>query len=95
MATADDAVPGEPGAALAHNPGRPSGGENVATNYWTSGGVPIYGYASQATSLNVAQSGWVYSYGHCKNLLRPGWSVMGAGGVQSAEGVWYWTENFQ
>jgi len=95
MAAADDAVPGDPGAALAHNPSRPHGGENVATNYWTLDGVVQHNYASQATSLRVAERGWIYSYGHCTNLMNPHWTVMGAGGVQSTEGVWYWTENFQ
>lgn len=88
MAAADDATPGVPGDALAHNPSRPSGGENVAMN-WSSAGY------STTQSMNIAHSGWVYSFGHCKNLLRPSWTIMGAGGAQSAEGVWYWTENFQ
>ncbi len=95
MANADDAVQGDYGAALAHGNLPSPGGQNVAYNYVTSDDVALYGYYSQKESLNVAQSGWVYSYSHCIDMLHPSWTVMGAGGVQSAEGVWYWTEDFQ
>jgi len=95
MAATDDAVPCNAGAALAHNPNPPSGGENVAQNYMGTGGCAVYGLLSWTASLNVADSRWMASPGHRANILNPSWTRMGGGGKQSAEGVWYWTQDFQ
>jgi uncharacterized protein YkwD len=96
MAANDDAVPGSPGAALAHGMAPSPGGQNVATNWsQTSDGTIVYDGITQSGSINYAHQRLMYSTGHCLNILRPGFTVMGAGGVQSSEGVWYWTENFQ
>jgi uncharacterized protein YkwD len=95
MAANDDAVPGNPGAALAHGMVPSPGGQNVATNWVTDGGGNIiFDGFSLSGSLNYAHKGLMYSYGHCVNILRPSFTTMGAGGLQSGEGVWYWTENF-
>jgi uncharacterized protein YkwD len=90
MADADHATPGTLGDALAHGMVPYPGGQNVAMNYRVP--EPFY---STTQSMNIAHTGWVYSYGHCTDLLYPGWTVMGAGAAMSPEGVWYWTENFQ
>lgn len=88
MAAAYD--PGSPGTAMTHNPHRPSGGENVGVS-WTTGGS-----MSQGSALSRMQSGWMTSAGHCKNILNPKWTVMGAGAAQSSDGrAWYATVNFQ
>jgi uncharacterized protein YkwD len=92
MADADDATPGVPADALAHGMVPSPGGQNVGVNYRS----PTWWTITQ--SMNVVHGsgfGWMYSYGHCKNILRPSFTKMGAAGVQSAEGVWYWTQNFQ
>jgi uncharacterized protein YkwD len=95
MAAADDAVPGQPGAFLAHWKTPSPGGQNVATNWTTQNGTIVYDGLTLSVSLNYAHEHLMYSQHHCENILRSGFTTMGAGGVQSAEGVWYWTENFQ
>ncbi|WP_061961609.1 CAP domain-containing protein [Demequina flava] len=75
--------------ALAHNPSRPAGGENVAVSYSSAG-------QSQGAAAATAHSGWVKSYGHCMNMLNPAYSVMGAGMASTDDGTtWYSTANFQ
>lgn len=75
--------------AIAHNPNRPAGGENVAMSYKSKG-------LSAGTALSKAHAGWMASYTHCKNLLNPKWSVMGAGMAQTADGTtWYTVANYQ
>jgi uncharacterized protein YkwD len=75
--------------AIAHNPNRPRGGENVAMGYRASG-------LEQGSALNRAHIGWMRSNGHCTNLLNPKWSVMGAGTAVTADGTtWYTVVNFQ
>lgn len=75
--------------ALAHNPNRPAGGENVAVAYSSAG-------QSQGGAASIAHSGWVKSHGHCMNMLNPGFSVMGAGMAVTADGTtWYTTANYQ
>jgi uncharacterized protein YkwD len=75
--------------AIAHNPNRPRGGENVAMGYRASG-------LDQGSALNRAHIGWMRSNSHCTNLLNPKWSVMGAGTAVTADGTtWYTVVNFQ
>jgi len=87
MAAADDTTE-KIGDALAHNPNRPAGGENVAMNYSSAG-------RDGGTAASIAHSGWMGSTGHCENIMNPRWTTMGAGGAQAATGAWYFTENFQ
>jgi len=64
---------------------RHSGGpyaENIAFNY---------GYSNP---VNVAQSGWMASTGHCLNIMNPNYSQMGAGKAQAADESWFFTEEF-
>lgn len=78
-----------PHDAIAHNPNRPRGGENVAMSYRASG-------LEQGSAINRAHIGWMRSNGHCKNLLNPNWSVMGAGTAVTADGTtWYTVANYQ
>ncbi len=89
-AMAANSDPASPGTALAHNPGRPSGGENVAAA-WTTG----TGYA-QSTAMSKAHSGWMASPGHCANILRASFTTMGAGTASGPDGkAWYTTVDFQ
>ncbi|WP_062077911.1 CAP domain-containing protein [Demequina globuliformis] len=75
--------------ALAHNPSRPAGGENVAVSYSSAG-------QSQGAAAASAHSGWVFSFGHCMNMLNPQYAVMGAGMAVTDDGTtWYSTANFQ
>lgn len=75
--------------AIAHNPNRPRGGENVAMGYRASG-------QEVGKALNKAHIAWMKSNGHCKNLLNPSWSVMGAGTASTADGTTVYTVvNFQ
>lgn len=88
LAANDDATP-YAHDAIAHNPNRPRGGENVAMGYRASG-------LEQGSALNRAHIGWMRSNGHCTNLLNPKWSVMGAGTASTADGTtWYTVVNFQ
>lgn len=64
---------------------RHSGGpyaENIAVNY---------GYSDP---VNVAQSGWMLSTGHCRNIMNPAYTQFGAGKTQANDGRWYFTEEF-
>lgn len=76
------------GSALAHNPQRP-GAENVAVS-GSSGGMSV------ATAVARAHHGWMYSYGHCVNVMNPAYSSMGAGTASTADGtVVYTTANYR
>ncbi|WP_062136222.1 CAP domain-containing protein [Demequina aestuarii] len=76
------------GSALAHNPNRP-GAENVAVS-GSSGGM------SMGTAINKAHAGWMYSGGHCRNIMNPSYSTMGAGAASTANGnAVYTTANFR
>lgn len=73
---------------LAHNPNRP-GAENVAVSYVSNG-------LSQGGAISRAHKNWMYSAGHCKNIMNPAYSTMGAGGAPTTDGTtWYTTENFR
>jgi uncharacterized protein YkwD len=87
LAANDDATP-TLGDAIAHNPNRPRGGENVAMSFNGSG-------LGQAAAVERAHVGWMQSYGHCKNMLNPAWTTMGAGAGQTADGTtWYTVANY-
>ncbi|WP_062521577.1 CAP domain-containing protein [Demequina silvatica] len=74
--------------ALSHNPGRP-GAENVGVVYRSPG-------MAEFSAMATLHSGWVYSYGHCANLMNPAYTQMGAGAATTADGTtWYATENFR
>ncbi|WP_084128900.1 CAP domain-containing protein [Demequina sp. NBRC 110055] len=74
--------------ALAHNPNRP-GAENVAVSN-SSGGV------SESAAHNRAHSGWMYSNGHCLNLMNPAYTQMGAGSAATPDGTTrYTTANYR
>ncbi|GIG53703.1 CAP domain-containing protein [Demequina activiva] len=76
------------GGALAHNPNRP-GAENVAVS-GSSGGMSV------GSAVARAHNGWMYSYGHCVNIMNPAYSSMGAGTASTADGkVVYTTANFR
>ncbi|MDN4480112.1 CAP domain-containing protein [Demequina muriae] len=76
------------GGALAHNPNRP-GAENVAVS-GSSGGISV------GTAVNKAHAGWMYSGGHCRNIMNPSYSTMGAGTATTANGnAVYTTANFR
>ncbi len=75
-------------SALAHNPNRP-GAENVAVA-GSAGGM------SAANAVNRAHRGWMGSPGHCRNLLNPAYSTMGAGTATTENGqAVYTTANFR
>jgi uncharacterized protein YkwD len=87
MASKDDKTDA-PYDALAHNPNRP-GGENVAVSYSDAG-------MSKSRAMGKAHSRWMYSNGHCLNIMNPSYSSMGAGTAQTADGTtWYTTANFR
>ncbi len=88
MAAKDDQSPGDPANALAHNPGRPWGGENVGVSY-NSGG------SSGAQAMTIVHGAFMKSNGHCENLMNPQWSVVGVGLTQADTGAWYITQNYQ
>lgn len=71
--------------SLTHNPNRPSGGENIG----------YYGPGSVSSAAGVMHSSWMRSTGHCKNIMNPRWSVMGAGVAADDSGVQWFTVNFQ
>lgn len=74
--------------ALSHNPNRP-GAENVAVSYVSSG-------LSQGGAIARAHKNWMYSNGHCLNIMNPAYSTMGAGAAATTDGnTWYSTENFR
>jgi len=74
--------------ALSHNPNRP-GAENVAVSYVSSG-------LSQGGAISRAHQNWMYSNGHCLNIMNPAYSTMGAGAAATTDGnTWYTTENFR
>lgn len=82
--------PANPGAALRHGQAPVPGGQNVAAAWATGGSL------SQSYAMGRAHAGWMASSGHCKNLLNPAWSVMGAGTAVSSDGkAWYTTANLQ
>lgn len=71
-----------------HNPKAP-GAENVATSS-NSGGISV------SAGVNRAHANWMASSGHCRNIMNPGYSSMGAGAAQSADGKSvYVTVNFR
>ncbi|GMA35102.1 CAP domain-containing protein [Demequina litorisediminis] len=87
MASQDDSTDGTMDA-LAHNPNRP-GAENVAVSY-SSGGV------SESSASGRAHSGWMYSNGHCLNLMNPAYTQMGAGAATTSDGTTvYTTANYR
>ncbi len=74
--------------ALAHNPNRP-GAENVAVSSSTGG-------VSESAAHNRAHSGWMYSHGHCLNLMNPAYTQMGAGSAATPDGTTrYTTANYR
>ncbi|WP_084079067.1 CAP domain-containing protein [Demequina sp. NBRC 110057] len=74
--------------ALAHNPNRP-GAENVAVSH-ASGGM------GEGSAVSRAHSGWMYSNGHCLNLMNPAYTQMGAGTAKTSDGTtWYTTANYR
>ncbi|MBN2176407.1 MAG: hypothetical protein JW722_01980 [Demequinaceae bacterium] len=87
MAANHDANPGlTPGspewyAAVFYHSGGPYA-ENIAYNF---------GYSNP---VNVAQSGWMLSTGHCLNIMNPNYTKMGAGKAQAADGSWFFAEEF-
>ncbi|WP_062516155.1 CAP domain-containing protein [Demequina gelatinilytica] len=87
MAAADSKTDA-PADALAHNPSRP-GAENVGVAYRSTG-------MSESTAMNKLHVNWVYSSGHCANLMNPAYSQMGAGAAVTDDGTtWYATQNFR
>lgn len=73
---------------LAHNPHRP-GAENVAMVYRSTG------YA-RSTAIAKMHVNWMYSPGHCANIMNPAYTQMGAGAASTSDGTtWYATENFR
>lgn len=87
MAKKDDGT-GANADALAHNPHRP-GAENVAVSYVSNG-------LSQGGAIARAHKNWMYSNGHCLNIMNPAYSTMGAGAVSTSDGkTWYTTANFR
>jgi len=61
---------------------------------WSGGvGENIYG---GATSPADAVEGWMNSPGHCRNIMDPGYKVIGIGyaQVQGSQFTRYWTQNF-
>ena len=51
-------------------------GENVAVGYQDAASV---------------MTGWMNSAGHRKNILTPGFTVIGVAAAASADGTYYWT----
>ncbi|WP_296666388.1 CAP domain-containing protein [Demequina sp.] len=73
---------------MSHNPSAP-GAENVA--YVSSSG----GY-SRATAVGIMHANWMRSSGHCRNIMNPSYTQMGAGVASNGNGTsWYATENFR
>lgn len=68
--------------------------ENIAISWRRSGdGGPAS--ISQSTALANAHAGWMTSAGHCKNILKPSYTSMGAGVATTADGsTVYTTVNF-
>ncbi|MFV0633739.1 CAP domain-containing protein [Demequina sp.] len=76
------------GKQLAHNPNRP-GAENVAFSSSTAG-------ISTGTAVARAHTNWMYSPGHCQNIMNPAYSSMGAGVASTDNGqAVYTTVNFR
>ncbi|MDN4475501.1 CAP domain-containing protein [Demequina sp. SYSU T00192] len=74
--------------ALTHNPGRP-GAENVGVVYRSTG-------LAESSAMGKLHVNWVYSPGHCANLMNPAYTQMGAGAAVTEDGTtWYATENFR
>lgn len=85
---AADSKTKEPADKLSHNPNRP-GAENVAVSYASTG-------LSQSNAIARAHKNWMPSNGHCKNIMNPAYSTMGAGTGQTTDGTtWYTTQNFR
>ncbi|WP_062304696.1 CAP domain-containing protein [Demequina subtropica] len=85
---ASDSKTDAPADALAHNPSRP-GAENVGVAYRSTG-------MSESTAMNKLHVNWVYSSGHCANLMNPAYTQMGAGAAVTDDGTtWYATQNFR
>ena len=76
------------GSAMAHNPNRP-GAENVGAS-GSTGGISVGSAASKI------HTGWMYSNGHCRNVMNPAYTTMGAGSATTANGqVVYITANYR
>jgi len=85
---ANDSATGTVADALAHNPHRP-GAENVAMVYSSTG-------YSQGTAIAKFHVNWMYSAGHCQNIMNPAYTQMGAGVALTDDGTtWYGTQNFR
>jgi uncharacterized protein YkwD len=85
---AQDSKTKAPADKLSHNPNRP-GAENVAVSYVSTG-------LNQGGAISRAHKNWMYSSGHCKNIMNPKYSTMGAGAAATKDGTtWYTTENFR
>ncbi len=64
------------------------GQENVGYTY-NSGGLSV------ASGLTIIEKAWMQSYGHCTNIMYPGYTVMGAGVALTGDGTAiYATQNF-
>jgi uncharacterized protein YkwD len=50
--------------------------------------------ASGQDSADEAVEGWLSSPGHCANIMRPGFTEMGAAFAISSKGTLYWTQVF-
>ena len=76
------------GSAMAHNPNRP-GAENVGAS-GSSGGMSV------GSASGKIHNGWMYSNGHCRNVMNPAYKTMGAGTATTANGkVVYITANYR
>lgn len=74
--------------SLAHSSGGWSA-ENVGFASSSSG-------SSEGRAASIMHAGWVRSSGHCRNLMNPAYSVMGAGLASSGGGTtWYGTQQFR
>jgi uncharacterized protein YkwD len=59
--------------------GTTTAGENIAAGY---------------TSVSAVTSGWMGSPGHKANILNPNFKIISVGVAQSANGSYYWVEDF-
>ncbi|WP_082104312.1 CAP domain-containing protein [Demequina soli] len=85
---AQDSATSAPADALAHNPNRP-GAENVGVIYRSTG-------MTEGSAMGKLHVNWVYSAGHCGNLMNPAYTQMGAGAAVTDDGTtWYATEEFR
>lgn len=87
MVADDQATPGM-ADALAHSPSLPGRAQNVGVAA-NSGGL------SESRAAGILAAGWMRSPGHCRNLMNPAYSTMGAGLAVTSDGTtWYGTEDF-